>query len=129
MKYFSLILTTLILLWNNPALALGLGSPISKTVLGERLHIEIPVTGIGDLTDEDLKIGIASKEIYEKLDVELQAMHQSLQFAIERNAEQATLIITSPKSIQEPYVHFLVVIITPAGTVLKDVSVLLDAPQ
>ncbi len=61
MKYFSLILTTLILLWNNPALALGLGSPSSKTVLGERLHIEIPVIGIGDLTDEDLKIGIASK--------------------------------------------------------------------
>lgn len=129
MKYFSLIITALIIFWHNPGLALGLGSPHSETVIGEKLHIEIPLIGIGDLTDEDLKIAIAKPETYKKLDIDMEAFHQTLQFAITREAEKTTLVINSTQSINEPYVHFLVEIHWPTGSVLKDVSVLLDAPQ
>ncbi len=129
MKYFSLIFTALILLWQNPAMALGLGTPSSNTLLGQPLHIEIPILGIGNLTDEDIKVAIAKQATYQKMGIDFEAFHSTLQFSIIRDEKGATLAIDSPKNINEPYAHFLVEIISPTGSVIKEVSVLLDAPQ
>lgn len=128
MKYVHLLITALAIICHNPAFALGLGTPASQTVLGDLLYVEMPIIGIGDLNDEDLRIGIAGNEAYEKMNIDKSPSDNNLRFAIQRTGDKTSLIITSTQVIKEPYVHFLVELVSPNGTVLKDVSLLLDTP-
>lgn len=130
MKKNLLLPCTAVFLWHSTAFALGLGNATLHSRLGEKLQADIPVIGMGQLVAEDIKVSIASPDTYRKLGIDYEASHQGLAFTLKPNEKNITTIyITSQDSIKEPFLHFALEVSYPNGNMLKDVSLLLDAPQ
>lgn len=130
MKPASLLLISTLFLWSTATLALGLGQAELHSRLGDKLQAEMPVIGMENWTTNDLKITLASPEIHEKMQIDYQASNLDLRFNIKPGStNEPTLFITSSSVIKEPYLHFVIEMNYPQGTVLKDVSLLLDAPR
>ena len=123
------LLLCLLLLASNPLLAIGAGTITVHSHLGQPLMLEMPLRGLGDLTDEQISIAIADLADYRKLGVEFSHSHQQLRFALLRkNDSEPLLLITSSQPIIEPYLDFVLHIKTPDNQLLKTITVLLDTP-
>ena len=120
---------TLIIFWNTPVFALGLGNETLHSTLGQKLVIEMPISGIHQIDQDLLRFSVADIDVYEIMDVEFRREHQSLKLSIMPNTDgNLTLLITSSKSIREPFLDFIVNMNTPMGQLFKEVSVLIDTP-
>ncbi len=130
MKSFNKIFLTLIILWATPAFSLGLGNETLHSSLGQKLLIEMPISGIDRIDQDQLRLSVANSEVYELMNVDFRQEHQSLKLSIVPSDDgRLTLIITSSKSIKEPYLDFIVNVNSPIGQLFKEVSVLLDTPN
>lgn len=128
MKKTGLLLLLLIL---APfSLALGVGSATLHSAIGEKLHLEMPLLGADNLTNEELLLGIAGSREYQAMNIVREPFHHALRFTIARdNSGNATLLITSTQPVSEPYLHFVLQVTTPGKTLIKDIAVLLDTPN
>ena len=130
MKLLIKLILPLIILWNNPVFSLGLGNETLHSSLGEKLFLEMPISGIRQVDQDQLRFSVADIDIYELMDVEFRREHQLLKLSIVPNEQgDLTLLITSSKSIREPFLDFVVNMNTPMGQLFKEVSVLLDTPK
>lgn len=124
----KLILLTLLLspLLQN-AWALGLGKTTLHSKLGQPLEASIALVG-KNIDSQQLRIGLASKEDYQKLGISRDFSHYDLQFSLAKG-QQPTVNITSKKPINEPYLYFAINVKSPQGNLIKAVTLLLPAPS
>src|SRR6218665_3622694 len=134
LKKYPRLLTALALasasLLPNAALALSVGEATVLSNLSQPLRAQIELQGVRDLGPEELKVRLASPEAFKKAGIERDSAVLALKFDTQLNAKGQSLIrITSSKPISEPYLNFLVEVISPDGLQLREYSLLIDPPN
>jgi pilus assembly protein FimV len=115
----------LILLLSAPAWA-ALGKIHVHSHLGEPFSGEIVLTGVAGDMASGLKVGLASRTVFRHLNVEPAAVLDTLRFAVRKTPGGATIHLSSPAPIADPYLHFVLEARTSAGVERREYVVLLD---
>ncbi|MEN0105584.1 MAG: FimV/HubP family polar landmark protein, partial [Pseudomonas sp.] len=112
------------------ALALSVGEAQVLSSLSQPLRAQIELQGVRDLGPEELKVRLASPEAFKKAGIERDGAILALQFDTKLNAKGQSLIrVTTSRPITEPYLNFLVEVISPDGLQLREYSLLIDPPN
>ncbi len=104
--------------------ALGMGELELKSTLNQPLQAEIELTNIDDLTEWEIKPSLASDGDFDRAGVEKVFFLSDIDFEIKGNR----IVLTSDKSVTEPFLNFLVQVNWPSGRVLREYTLLLDPP-
>ncbi|PTQ73243.1 FimV family protein [Pseudomonas sp. GV071] len=134
LKKYPRLLTALALasasLLPNAALALSVGEAQVLSSLSQPLRAQIDLQGVRDLGPEELKVRLASPEAFKKAGIERDGAVLALQFETKLNAKGQSMIrVTSSRPITEPYLNFLVEVVSPDGLQLREYSLLIDPPN
>ena len=109
--------------------ALALREVKTKSALGEPFSAEIELSDLGDLTDQDIKVGLAQAEDFERLGIEQVYILSELRFDVIVNQGGRSYIkITTYKRMTEPFLDFIVRVSWPNNMRLQQVTALLDPP-
>jgi pilus assembly protein FimV len=109
--------------------ALGLGEIHLNSALNQPFDAEIEL--IAPTRDElaELKVGLASNELFSRYGLDRPAYLSSFEFAVSRTRDgQVTVKVTSNRSVTEPFVTLLVEATWGRGRLLREYTVLLDPP-
>lgn len=102
----------------------------TKSSLGQPLRVEVELSDLGDLSSEDIKIGLATQEDFDRLGIERSFFLAELRFEVVVNAGSRSYIkITSAKRVSEPFLDFVIRITWPGNTRLQELPILLDPPM
>ncbi len=119
----TLVITSTLGLSAN-VFALGMGELELKSTLNQPLQAEIELTNIDDLTEWEIKPSLASDGDFDRAGVEKIFFLSDIDFEIKGNR----IILSSDKSVTEPFLNFLVQVNWPSGRVLREYTLLLDPP-
>ena len=109
--------------------ALGLGEIRLNSALNQPFDADIEV--IAPTKDElaDLKVTLASNELFARYGIDRPAYLSNFDFAVSRGRDgQVKIKVTSNRSVTEPFVTFLVEANWGRGRLLREYTVLLDPP-
>ena len=112
----------------NPLHAAGLGKLNLSSQLGQPLHASIAIIGTEDYDHGQLIFTIADQKTHKRLGVSYPRIKSSLKMTLLGDHAARQLIINTRKSINEPFIEFILRMKTPNGVYLKTVSLLLDTP-
>ena len=111
------------------ASALGLGELTLRSALNQPFRAEILVRDVGELDVEEIKIALADDTAFENAGVERSQFLSSLEFQVELlGGGNGKIIVTTTKTVQEPYLDFIVEVRWPSGKINREYTVLLDLP-
>jgi len=119
----TLVITSTLGLSAN-VFALGMGELELKSTLNQPLQAEIELTNIDDLTEWEIKPSLASDGDFDRAGVEKIFFLSDIDFEIKGNR----IVLSSDKSVTEPFLNFLVQVNWPSGRVLREYTLLLDPP-
>jgi pilus assembly protein FimV len=119
----TLVITSTLGLSTN-VLALSMGELELKSTLNQPLQAEIELTNIDDLTEWEIKPSLASDGDFDRAGVEKVFFLSDIDFEI----KGSRIVLTSDKSVTEPFLNFLVQVNWPSGRVLREYTLLLDPP-
>src|SRR3954452_4371169 len=109
--------------------ALGLGEIRLNSALNQPFDADIEVIAPTREELADLKVTLASNELFSRYGIDRPAYLSNFDFAISRGREgQVTIKVTSNRSVTEPFVTFLVEANWGRGRLLREYTVLLDPP-
>jgi pilus assembly protein FimV len=110
--------------------ALGMGEGQILTRLNEPLRAEIELTRPGDVSVDQIKVGLASPEEFERFGTRRMGMLSQLEFEVTRSADNKLIVeVTTEKPIREPFVKMLVELTWPNGRLMREYSFLVDPPK
>lgn len=109
---------------NANVFALGMGELELKSTLNQPLNAEIELTNIEDLTEWEIKPSLASDGDFDRAGVEKIFFLSDIDFEV----KGSRIILSSDKSVTEPFLNFLVQVNWPSGRVLREYTLLLDPP-
>lgn len=118
-----------LLLFNVEVSALGLGELTVTSDLNEPLQASIQLTGLGDLTEREIIIELASKETFEEMGVDREFVLTALMFELDTSSTNAVIKITSQQAIREPYLDFLLNLQWPKGQMMREYTIMLNPPK
>ena len=109
--------------------ALGLGELTLHSALDEPFNAEIELVNIGDADENQILVGLASKEDFERAGVTREFHLLNLKFKTDlSDAEHPVIKVTSKESIREPYLDFVAQLQWPSGRLLREYTLFLDLP-
>lgn len=107
--------------------AAGLGKLTLGSSLGQPLRAEIELVSIKSDETPSLVARVASPEAFRQAGVALAPYHSSLVISVEKRANgQPYIQISSPQSINEPFLNLLIELNWSSGRLLREYTVLLD---
>ena len=109
---------------NANVFALSMGELELKSTLNQPLQAEIELTNIDDLTEWEIKPSLASDGDFDRAGVEKLFFLSDIDFEVKGNR----ILLTSDKSVTEPFLNFLVQVNWPSGRILREYTLLLDPP-
>src|SRR5690606_36508760 len=114
-----------------PAMALGLGQVEVLSRPGEPLVAEIPIISSNPGELAQLQARLASPETFRRIGLEPpDGAVSNLRFAVAVDADgQPVVRVTSPAPIDQPLLTFLLEVDWGQGRLVREYSVLLDAPE
>ncbi len=125
-RLFSLIL---LLSSGTLAYALGVGEARVKSSLNQPLEAEIELTGVGDLSENEILPGLATREEFVRAGVDRVFFLSDLRFEVMRSSNgKMSIRLTTRKPVREPFVNFLIEVIWPSGRLLREYALLIDPP-
>ena len=113
----------------NTALGLGLGRIDVQSALNQPLAAEIQLLNAREWAANDLKVGLASPDEFERLGVERSIGLFDLEFKALQRGSNIVIETITEDAIVEPFLHFVLVLDWPRGRLLKEYTVLLDLPS
>ena len=122
-------IAALCLLNSASAYALGVGEIETHSALNQLLNAQIPLVGSQKEDPSNIRIGIASREAFEKAGIDRPHYLTQLKFTpiLGKNGE-ITVDVRSTSTIKEPFVNFILEVEWPQGRTLKEFTILLDPP-
>lgn len=109
--------------------AAGLGQLNVISSLGQPLHAEIDVLSVRKEDAGTLVVRLASPEAYRQANVEYGGALRGVSLSLlQRPNGQLYIRALSSQPVNEPFVNLLVEVSGPAGTLVRQYSVLLDPP-
>lgn len=110
------------------AAAVGVGEIHLQSFLGAPLQAEVPLSHLGDLDAEQLKVQLGTQGDYSAMGVDYTYLHSQLKIEpIVKNGE-GYVRITTREPITEPYLNFVLSLRWPQGQLVREFTVLLDPP-
>src|SRR6218665_984779 len=116
-------------LYSGMASALGLGDITLHSALNQPFEAEIELLEVGDLTDTDMKVRLASDAVYARSGVERIYFLNDLRFTPLLRGGKNVIRVVSRKPVREPYLNFIVELARPNGQLYREYTVLLDPPN
>lgn len=119
-----------LLLASGTASALGLGEVRVLSRPGQPLLAEIPIISSDPAELEELRVGLASPEVFERVGLSrVQGLVQELDFAVAVSSDGSPVIrVTSHTPVESSAVNFLVEVDWGQGRLVREYSVLVGAP-
>lgn len=115
-------------LYSGMASALGLGDITLHSALNQPFEAEIELLEVGDLSDTDMKVRLASDAVYARSGVERIYFLNDLRFTPLLRGGKSVIRVVSSKPVREPYLNFIVELARPNGQLYREYTVLLDPP-
>lgn len=110
--------------------ALTVGTIDTKSALGEPFQGQIPLTDLGDLSADEIKVSLGSQDDFERMGVDRVYFLSELKFdVVVGQGGQAVINVSSAKPVREPYLDFVIQVTWPSGNFSKEVTALLDPPM
>ncbi len=121
-------LWAVLLLFPLAGFSLGLGEIETSSFLNQPLKAEIEVFSARPGEIDDLLISLASRAAFDKAGLERDAGLSKLRFKVEKSedGQSARILVTTKKSVKEPFLSFLVEADWAKGRLLREFTVLLD---
>lgn len=111
------------------ASALGLGEISIHSTLNQPLDAEVELLQVRSLTEQDLVVGLAPHDAFERAGVDKTHFILDLKFDIDFDHPQGARVkITSTKPVREPFLNFIIQAQWPSGRLLREYTVLVDLP-
>lgn len=109
--------------------ALGLGEIRLNSALNQPFDADIEIVAPTREELAELKVGLASNDLFTRYGLDRPAYLSNFQFAVARNRDGGVSIkVTSNRSVTEPFVTLLVEASWGRGRLLREYTVLLDPP-
>ncbi|MEE9302658.1 MAG: FimV/HubP family polar landmark protein [Thiotrichaceae bacterium] len=108
--------------------ALGLGELHSSSQLDQPLNAQIDLLSTNAKEARQLKVRLASAEVFSRVGIDRPAFLDSLKFTPDVQKGKPVIRVTSSVPISEPFLNFLLEVSWPQGQLLKEYTVLLDPP-
>ncbi|MDH5480573.1 MAG: LysM peptidoglycan-binding domain-containing protein, partial [Nitrosomonas sp.] len=107
--------------------AAGLGKLKLNSALGQPLNAEIDIVSVNNDEISSLKVELASRDAFTQAGIRYEHFFSTIKFAIEpRTNGDPYVVITSPQSINEPFLNLLIELSWDSGRLLREYTVLLD---
>jgi pilus assembly protein FimV len=120
------ILSAWFLLLPVTANALGLGNIKMDSALNEPLKAEIQLLSATKEDVKGLEVKLASREAFLRAGVDRSVLLSQIKFKIVKRGDHYYVILTTPQSVREPFLNFLVELNWKNGRMLREYTVLLD---
>ncbi len=125
----TLLVSFLALLYSGWVAALGLGGITLNSALNEPLDAQVALLNIGELSQAELLVNLATLNDFERAGVEREFYLVDLRFTADlSNPAKPFIRISSTKPIREPYLNFLIELQWPTGRMLREYTLFLDIP-
>ncbi|MCY4044419.1 MAG: hypothetical protein OXE99_05005 [Cellvibrionales bacterium] len=109
--------------------ALGLGEMTMRSALHEPLDAEIKVTNVDNLDPDQIKVRLADQKTFDMAGVDRTYFLSNLRFNVTLDGNgNATINVTTKKSVKEPFLDFLIEVRWPTGKVVRSYTALVDLP-
>ncbi|MCG7599156.1 tetratricopeptide repeat protein [Halomonas sp. McH1-25] len=108
--------------------ALGLAEPEVNSSLSEPLRARIALSDLGGLDPSHLRVRLADAEAFGQAGMSRSALAESVQMALSTDAGQLSVVLSTDKPVNEPYLDLLLALEWPDGTLRRQVTLLLDPP-
>ncbi len=108
--------------------AIGLGDIRSSSHLNQPLNAKIELLSISNKEAQDIKVRLASAEVFNRVGIDRPAYLNSLKFSSSIQNGKPVIIVSSQQPIKEPFLNFLLEVSWPQGQLLKEYTVQLDTP-
>ncbi|MDE2003934.1 MAG: FimV family protein [Betaproteobacteria bacterium] len=112
----------------GPALALGLGKLTVDSALGQPLSARIELTAVSKEDLDSLRAKVADPNLYRQNNLTYQSTLSRTRISLESSGGVPYLKVTSPVSVQEPFLDLLVELDWSSGRVVREYTFLLDPP-
>ncbi|OHX11657.1 hypothetical protein BI347_18615 [Chromobacterium sphagni] len=104
----------------------GLGRIHLRSNLGELLKADIEMTGVQSGELDAVRVGLASIDTFQALNVDYASSLSQLRFALSPDPRGALIRVSSTQPITDPYLRFVVEARAPSGRSVREYTVLLD---
>lgn len=109
--------------------SLGLGDIKPKSGLNQQFQADIELLSIRDEELGDIRVSLASEEVFAKAGVNRPYFLSQLKFKPVRLPNGKGIIrVTSGEPVREPFLNFLIELNWPKGRLFREFTVLLDPP-
>ncbi len=109
--------------------ALGLGKITLDSALNQPLKGQIELFEVRELTKEEIRVEIASREDFDRIGIDKTYFLSDLKFDVILDGAGAPyIVVTSTKLVREPFINFLIQVQWPSGRLLREYTLLMDLP-
>lgn len=116
-------------LYLSDAYAIGLGEITLRSSLNEPLRAEIQLVQLNDLSENELRVALASEADFAKAGVDKDFMLNSLRFTLDlSDPKKPKVVVSTQQPVREPYLNFLLEVQWPSGRLLREYTLLMDLP-
>ncbi len=109
--------------------ALGMGDVQVNSALNQPLNAEIAIHSVTKKDLDSLRVGLASKAVYSRAEIERSDYLSKFHFDIIQRDGKNYIAITTKKAFREPYANFLIEANWRSGRLLREYTMLLDPPD
>jgi pilus assembly protein FimV len=117
------------LIWMSTGWALGLGDVELRSALNQPLDARIELVSPREDELEQLRVGLASTEHFERYGLERSSIHARMRFEVVRDGRDAYVHVTTEQPVRDPFISFLLEARWAAGRLLREYTLLLDPPD
>ncbi|HET9049836.1 MAG TPA: FimV/HubP family polar landmark protein [Chiayiivirga sp.] len=129
-KPLRLSMALALALAGSGAQALGLGQIEVKSALNQPLVAEIPVLVSNPGEADALRVSLAAPEAFARVGLDRPALAAAnLAFEVVKDGGRTSIRITTPNSVSDPFLSFLLEVDWGNGKMVREYTVLLDPPS
>jgi pilus assembly protein FimV len=113
----------------SDAHAIGLGEIRLRSALNEPLRADIKLVQVNDLSENEIIVGLAPKQDFDRARVDRDFLLNSLRFRLDLDdPKNPKVVVTTQQPLREPFLNFLVEVQWPSGRLLREYTLLMDLP-
>ncbi|MDP2286803.1 MAG: FimV/HubP family polar landmark protein [Pseudohongiella sp.] len=119
---------TMALLTMAQAEAVELGNITLQSASGQPLLATVQLTDVEGLSANDIRVSVASQSDFDRFSLERLGALDSLQISVDLSGTSPVLRLSSPLTINEPFVSLVLDTRWPAGRMLTEYTIRLESP-
>lgn len=118
-----------LLVLSSGVFALGLGELKLNSTLNESFSAEVSLTDPGGFDADEIIVSFADNKEFDRRKLERHIFYNHFKFeVVKQGRDQAIIRMTSPDSIYEPFLSFILEVRWPGGRLMREYTVLMDMP-